>query len=514
MKANNISLGARLWISIAVVISLMLATLLVGTSIGAQITNKQDAIIADHFKKVAAIDELEALVEVNSVRINDSLLGFGSGIQDLYRDQLVIDEKEIKNAWREFEAMKLSPETRTLLAQASEFQRIVNNSRAKAFNLKSNGQESAVLIELKTTLTPATNKYLKYLKELSNYQKKEYVKITSDFVVERDEGNNVARAMVAFVILIMLAGTKILVTQVRRPLEDVIVVARTIAQGDLTVEIDTSRTDEFGKMMRTVADMRDQLSKLVANVRRGVDEISHASVEIESGNHDLSNRTEQTAANLEETAASMQDLTVTVKQTSDSARNANSLAESATRVAQNGGAVTEQVVAMMNDMNTSSRKIFEIISVVDSIAFQTNILALNAAVEAARAGEQGRGFAVVAAEVRSLAGRSAEAAREVKELITNSVGNISKGTELVSLSGNTMQEIISAVENLSHIMREITSDTVSQADSLAQVNSAVEQLDRMTQQNANLVEQSTLASVSMKNQASLLADTISAFKVR
>ena len=257
-----------------------------------------------------------------------------------------------------------------------------------------------------------------------------------------------------------------------------------------------------------------RLNQAMTEVRGSVESIGTASSEIAVGNQDLSNRTEQTASSLQQTASSMEQLTGTVKQSADSARQANQLANSAAEVAARGGHVVAEVVSTMNEINASSKKIADIIGVIDGIAFQTNILALNAAVEAARAGEQGRGFAVVASEVRSLAGRSAAAAREIKSLIGASVDKVESGSRLVANAGDTMAEIVSSVQRVSDIIGEITAASAEQSDGIGQVNTAVIQLDRMTQQNAALVEQSAAAAESLKDQAMRLNDVVGTFQLR
>jgi methyl-accepting chemotaxis protein len=256
------------------------------------------------------------------------------------------------------------------------------------------------------------------------------------------------------------------------------------------------------------------LRNIVSEVRSGTDSISIASTEIAAGNQDLSARTEQQAASLEETASSMEELTSTVKQNADNARQANQLAGAAASVARKGGDVVAEVVGTMESIDASSRKIVDIITVIDSIAFQTNILALNAAVEAARAGEQGRGFAVVASEVRNLAQRSAAAAKEIKELIGDSVDKVNAGTRLVSDAGNTMQDIVSSVQRVSDIISEITAASAEQSSGIDEVYKAVGQMDQVTQQNAALVEEAAAAAEAMQNQASSLAQVVSVFKVR
>ncbi|WP_047219877.1 methyl-accepting chemotaxis protein [Delftia lacustris] len=322
-----------------------------------------------------------------------------------------------------------------------------------------------------------------------------------------------ARAWVVGLLAASIALGLALARIVARPLIEAVGVAQAVAEGDLTRRIQATTTDETGQLLHALHRMDQSLIHIVRQVRNGTDSIATASSQIASGNNDLSLRTEHQASSLQETAASMEQLTVTVRQNTDNARQANQLAASASTVAQQGGEVVSQVVDTMDAIHASSRKIADIIGVIDAIAFQTNILALNAAVEAARAGEQGRGFAVVAAEVRALARRCADAAKEIKLLIEDSNGKVSTGSALVAQAGQTMQNIVSSVRNVTDIMGEITAASVEQTAGLEQINQAISQMDQVTQQNAALVEQAAAAAQSLQEQAYGLQQAVSVFKL-
>ena len=336
---------------------------------------------------------------------------------------------------------------------------------------------------------------------------------SADLVAQRTRtdilliGGGILATVIAAVLALLLTRN------ITLPLQGAVALAQRVAKGDLSSHVVVTSKDETGELMQALSDMNASLYNIVQEVRSGTDTIATASAEISVGNMDLSSRTEQQAGSLEETASSMEELTATVKQNADNAREARDLASSASSVAVRGGAMVSEVVTTMGSINESARKIVDIIGVIDSIAFQTNILALNAAVEAARAGEQGRGFAVVATEVRNLAQRSASAAKEIKVLIDDSVSKVEVGSKLVDRAGATMQEVVDSVQRVNHIISDIAAASAEQRQGIEQVNDAITQMDQVTQQNAALVEEAAAASNAMQEKAASLAHAVSVFQL-
>src|SRR3990172_6803293 len=324
---------------------------------------------------------------------------------------------------------------------------------------------------------------------------------------------NVITAVLIASFIAMLAISLLIIRGITRPLNRAVSVANTVAAGDLTTQIEVTTQDETGKLLNALKEMTNQLITIVQGVRDSTDNITTASKEIAAGNNDLSERTQDQASNLEKTASSMEELTSTSRQNAENSKQANQLAIGARDVAVKGGEVVSKVVTTMASINESSKKIVDIISVIEGIAFQTNILALNAAVEAARAGEQGRGFAVVAGEVRTLAQRSAAAAKEIKTLIGDSVEKVDDGTKLVDQAGKTMDEIVTSVKRVTDIIAEISAASVEQSAGIDQVNKAITQMDEATQQNAALVEEAAAAAESLEEQADYLSQAVSTFKL-
>ena len=386
------------------------------------------------------------------------------------------------------------------------------DARAPWFALMKEGKvEEAADWRAKTT-TPfgaATVKGLGAQFALSEKRGEEGLK-----AAEQAEGRlQTALAALGLLLLLPVPAIVWLSRSIVRPIDHAVASLEAVAEGDLSRDIPAGDSAEMGRMMDALRRMQERMRDMIGNIRQTADSIQVASTEVATGNLDLSQRTEQTAGRLQQTASSMEELTATVRQTAESAGTANQLASSASEVAQRGGAVVSQVISTMEEINTSSKRIADIIGTIDGIAFQTNILALNAAVEAARAGEQGRGFAVVASEVRSLAQRSAEAAREIKGLIGNSVDRVESGTRLVADAGSTMTEIVASVQRVTDIIGEISAAAGEQSAGIGNVNVAVTELDQMTQQNAALVEESAAAAESLREQSRQLATVVASFRL-
>ncbi|MFZ6653697.1 methyl-accepting chemotaxis protein [Undibacterium sp. TJN19] len=387
------------------------------------------------------------------------------------------------------------------------------DARNKIVELKKEGKVDEASAALDKEFIPASGKYVKKIEEMLAMQRKQIDDTAADIQQTYQTSRLLLIALSVIAALLSAVCAWMMTTSITRPLARATAVAQNMAQGDLSETIQIHLNDEIGQMMHAINGINTGLSGVIGEVRHGTETINVAASEIANGNADLSSRTESQASSLQQTASSMEELTSTVKQNADNARQANQLVISASGVAVKGGEVVGQVVATMGSIKESSGKIVDIISVIDGIAFQTNILALNAAVEAARAGEQGRGFAVVASEVRNLAQRSASAAKEIKHLIDDSVGKVEHGSKLVDTAGKTMQEIVTSVQHVADIMSEITAASQEQSAGIEQVNLAVTQMDEMTQQNAALVEEAAAAAESMQEQSARLTELVARFSI-
>jgi methyl-accepting chemotaxis protein len=409
-----------------------------------------------------------------------------------------------------------SDDDKALMAELVETRKGYVSSRDGVMKAKAAGNDAEATRLLEQAYLPASSKYEAMLQRMLDHQRKEIDAAAARIDQVAADSRNLLVMLAVLVVAFSVAFAWWLTTGITKPINEAVALAECVACGDLAENADGARSysqDEPGKLLQALHRMSSGLVKVVSEVRSGTDTIATASSQIAAGNMDLSSRTEQQASSLEETASSMEELTSTVKQNAENARQANQLAASASDVAQRGGAVVSDVISTMASIDQSSKKIVDIIGVIDSIAFQTNILALNAAVEAARAGEQGRGFAVVASEVRNLAQRSASAAKEIKALIDDSVGKVAAGTRLVGQAGSTMEEVVSSIQRVTHIMADISNATSEQTSGIEQINSSITQMDHVTQQNAALVEQAAAAADAMQEQAAKLADAVSFFKL-
>jgi methyl-accepting chemotaxis protein len=513
MKLNDYKIGTRLTSAFGVVVLLSLAS----------------AGLALH--KLSAIqDNLERVVKDNNVRIkaNNDMAEAVHIVSRVIRTLVILDDKDqmaneapkIAKAWASYDkawhTLQAFPPSeagkaiRTKIERAREAA-LPLNSKVMELGLANKSAEAATL--LMKEAGPATGQWQDALDENIAFQEsnneKQYEQVVADYAQAR---NLLIAANIISMALATLLGWMI-TRSITEPMNRAKDAATRVAAGDLTVELVADGKDETAHMLSALSDMRRNLARIVGGVRQNAEGVATASSQIAQGNQDLSQRTEEQASALEQTAASMEQLSSTVKQNADNARQANQLALDASTVAINGGEVVGQVVTTMKGINDSSQQIADIINVIDGIAFQTNILALNAAVEAARAGEQGRGFAVVASEVRNLAGRSAEAAKEIKSLITASVERVEQGTALVDQAGVTMTEVVRSIKRVTDIMSEISAASIEQSQGVAQVGEAVSQMDQVTQQNAALVEESAAAAESLKGQAEHLVQAVSVFKL-
>ncbi|ANI84628.1 methyl-accepting chemotaxis protein [Kosakonia oryzae] len=437
-------------------------------------------------------------------------IGSGATVSDLMQIAST-SLKQAEASWNAYQALPRDP--RQSEEAAAEIKRnydIYHNALAELIQLLGAGKINAFFDQPTQSYQDGFEKqYLNYLQQNDHL----YEKAVGDSESSYDSAIWIIITVLIVVLLVIIGVWAGIKRALIGPLNHLIDNIRHIAGGDLVQRIDVHGSNEMGVLADSLRHMQSELVRTVSDVRNGANAIYSGASEISVGNNDLSSRTEQQAASLEETAASMEELTATVKQNADNARQASHLALSASETAQKGGKVVDNVVQTMRDIAASSQKIADIISVIDGIAFQTNILALNAAVEAARAGEQGRGFAVVAGEVRNLAQRSAQAAREIKSLIEDSVGRVELGSTLVESAGETMGEIVNAVTRVTDIMGEIASASDEQSRGIDQVGLAVSEMDRVTQQNASLVEESAAAAAALEEQASRLTQAVSVFRI-
>ncbi|RGE46690.1 HAMP domain-containing protein [Comamonas testosteroni] len=513
MNVNQFSVSQKLW---ALVAGLLAGLLLVsaGSLIYLDRVYVGIAKEAGRTQVAAALaSEWRHLTEQSVERSIVAAISTEESLSDQQRKLVSEGIAKINELQKQLVEMADDPESRKALELVAEKRKKTLESNAAVLKARSENDFAGAFDVVEKQLRPIAKEYIDAQHSFVRLQEKHRNQAVANGEASQRSAYMVIALVCGLIVVLGLATATLILRTITRPLHEAVALADSIAEGDLTAKVSIDRHDELGRLLKSLNAMTERLRSVVGQVRSGVESVSSASGQIATGNQDLSARTEQTAANLEETAASMEELTATVTQSADTARQANQLASTAAQAAEQGGRVVEQVVHSMGQITDSSRKIADIIGVIDSIAFQTNILALNAAVEAARAGEQGRGFAVVAGEVRTLAQRSAEAAKEIKQLITTSVDNVASGSQQVELAGKSMTEIVTSVRRVSDLIGEITASSTEQRDGISQVNQAVTNLDQMTQQNAALVEESSAAALSMQEQASRLAEVVAMFKL-
>ena len=513
MNISDLKIGQRLGLGIAVSAALLAITVWVGVSRLGEVKTALDTITDDRLPKIIAIKEMKenirtrASVVRNVVLLNDEAdIRKEAEALPRLRDAYVKLDKQLTDT------IKAEPAKAALVKAQTAVAAIVAPTDAVVKLGVANKNEEATKLLL-DTVRPLQTAALDALEDLAKLE----IDSTEAFQKEAEKTYRWAitlmLALGAIAVGLLVFFGWLLVRSITRPLNQAVDISRAVAAGDLSLQFEASGQSETSLLLVSLKEMQTSLVNVVSNVRQNSESVATASAQIAQGNNDLSQRTEEQASALEETAASMEELSATVKQNAENAQQANQLALNASTVAIQGGEVVGQVVDTMKGINDSSKKIADIISVIDGIAFQTNILALNAAVEAARAGEQGRGFAVVASEVRSLAGRSADAAKEIKSLINTSVERVEQGTALVDQAGATMSEVVTAIKRVNDIMGEISAASTEQSTGVAQVGEAVTQMDQATQQNAALVEESAAAAESLKGQAQQLVQAVAVFKL-
>jgi methyl-accepting chemotaxis protein len=514
MNIQNLKIGARLGLAFAAVLALAAMLTVVGMLRLQEVVGAA-ADMDSTVSKTRLADRWLASTHINRALTEARLRAVDADDRARIDARMKANSAEITAIDQKLQREVASEVGTALLAKLNVQRKLYTAARKRLFALKESGTMDAAAIEraADADMNPALAAYEAAAGDLAAHQKKHFDDAKAHVEDVAASGRMLLAGVGAAAVVLGTALAWWLTCSITGPLRRAVAVANAVAQGDLSSRIEAVSRDETGELMAALQTMNASLNTLVTRVRSGADTIATAAVEIATGNHDLSARTEAQAGALEESASSMEELTVTVRENAQNAQQGNAMAASASSVAARGGDVVAQVVATMGAIDASSKKIVDIIGVIDGIAFQTNILALNAAVEAARAGEQGRGFAVVATEVRTLAQRSAAAAREIKELIGDSVDKVATGSRLVGEAGTTMQEVVASVRRVSAIMAQISSASSEQSAGIEQVGAAIHQMDQVTQQNAALVEEAAAATESMQEQARSLAEAVSVFKL-
>ena len=513
MLLRKLKIGSRLAIGFGVILAVMMVVSVGGTALGTKSREDLAAVVAVASAKERLASEMKALVLEQSTVMRN--VGLHSDLKAMQMDEdrakrlgQMYDEARDKMG-----KMDLSPAEREILKSLTQIDKDVELPFKQAMSMSTSFRNEDAAQVIMNELDPTIQKALFELGRLIDIQKKANQEAIATATLTGDRVANTVYIVNVLALLMAVVVAWAITRSIGGPLGESVLVAKRVASGDLTSRIEAEGRDEAAELLRALRDMNEGLGRMVTQIRAGAESIAVGAGQVAAGNQSLSSRTEEHASSLEETASTLEEFTTTVKQNAERAGQASQLAASASVTAQKGGEVVNKVVTTMQEVSSSSKRISDIIAVIDGISFQTNILALNAAVEAARAGEQGRGFAVVASEVRSLAQRSASSAKEIRGLIENSVNRIEAGAKLVDQAGRTMDELVSSVRKVAEIMTEIASASHEQSSGIEQINKAITQMDTVVQMNASLVEEATAAATSMANQATALARSVAEFQV-
>ena len=512
MKFFNLNIGARLWAGFGAISVLMVLVVATGILKMNSIESGVDNLVRASRNEMLAMQIQDGINGMRRYQLNSLAISAADRAHEMER--IAAEGKETLKQAEELEKMQRHPETKKLAGNIRDLSEKYVRGHDRIARLSQEGKveemKEAIQGDLRAAQRAAAGEVEKFVKIQADRKAK------AEELTEQEQKTAVTLMvlLVAGAVLLAVVVATLIARSISRPMAEAVRVAESLSKGDLRVNVEARSNDEIGRLMHALKGTVGQLASIIGRIKETSDMVNTASREIAQGNSDLSTRTEEQASALEETSASMQQMTATVGQNAQNAKKVNELAAQASGIAAKGGEVVREAVGTMNGITAASKKIADIIGVIDGIAFQTNILALNAAVEAARAGEQGRGFAVVASEVRSLAQRSAAAAKEIKDLITDSVAKVDAGSRQVNDTGRTMEEIVASVKKVTSLIAEITAASQEQAQGIEQVSETMTQLEKVTQQNAAMVEEASAAAGSLEEQSKALSSAVSAFQLK
>ena len=508
---KNLSIRAKLWLLVA---SLLVLTLATSITLMLELNSANQRMASIYNNRVMPMQQLKLIADAYGIKLVETTNKVYNQqiLAESGKDTLTQARNDAQAAWNAYMQTQLTAEEKALADRVNTLLEAISPRIDDVLRLFERDDHEGLGSFIEYRLFPSVSPLAASLQQLSAMQEQLALQAYEEAQAASARTMMLAAVTVAILLVLTLISASLIIRTITRNLDSAVQVAETVAQGDLRSHIEVTSKDELGRLMLALKGMNNNLLSIVGRIRESSESIATGATQISTGNNDLSQRTEEQASNLQQTAASMEELASTVRHNTDNAQQATTLARNAAHTASQGGEAMEQVTQTMETISASSRKIADIIGVIDGIAFQTNILALNAAVEAARAGEQGRGFAVVAGEVRALAGRSAEAAKEIKLLIQQSVSQVNEGTTLVEATGKTIGDVVQQVQSVAALIQEISNASQEQSQGTGQVSDAIAQLDQVTQQNAALVEESAAAANSLSYQAAELNRLVATFK--